>query len=140
MKILLADDGSEYTRRMIDYVQTNRGLFDTAHDYTVLNVQMPLPPHAASVVGGQVTQDYYREESGKIVEPVVAELQGQGLRATGASKHGHLGETIAEFAEQGGYDLIVMGSHGHGALGRLVMGSVANRVLANCTVPVLLVR
>ena len=140
MKILLAVDGSEYTRRMIDYVQTHRGLFDTAHEYTVFNVQMPLPPHAASVVGSQVTQDYYREESQKIVDPVVAELQGRGLPATGAFKHGHLGETIAEFAERGGYDLIVMGSHGHNALGRLVMGSVASRVLAHCKVPVLLVR
>jgi nucleotide-binding universal stress UspA family protein len=33
-----------------------------------------------------------------------------------------------------------MGSHGHGALTNLVMGSVATRVLAHCSVPVLLVR
>ena len=92
------------------------------------------------MVGSQITQDYYRDESRKIVDPVISELQGHGLRATGAWKHGPLGETIAEFAEQGRFDLIVMGSHGHGALGRLVMGSVANRVLAHCTVPVLLVR
>lgn len=140
MKILLAVDGSEYTRRMIDYVLGQRGLFDEAHDYTVLNVQLPLPHHAASMVGSQVTQDYYREESQKIVDPVVAELQGKGLRVTGALTHGPLGETIAQFAEKGGFDLIVMGSHGHGALGRLVVGSVANRVLAHCHVPVLLVR
>ena len=35
---------------------------------------------------------------------------------------------------------IVLGSHGHGALGNLVMGSVATRVVAQCGVPVLLVR
>ncbi|MDP4770616.1 MAG: universal stress protein, partial [Limnohabitans sp.] len=38
------------------------------------------------------------------------------------------------------FDLVVMGSHGHGTLGNLVMGSVATQVLANCKVPVLLVR
>lgn len=140
MKILLAADGSEYTRRMVDYVRGQRTLFDPSHEYTVFNAQLPLPNHAASVVGSQVTEDYYREEAQKVVDPVVAELQGQGLRASGAWKHGPLGETIAEFAEKGGYDLIVMGSHGHGALGRLVMGSVASRVLAHCRVPVLLVR
>ena len=37
-------------------------------------------------------------------------------------------------------DVIVMGSRGHGALGSLVMGSVATKVLASCGVPVLLVR
>jgi nucleotide-binding universal stress UspA family protein len=33
-----------------------------------------------------------------------------------------------------------MGTHGHGALGRLVMGSVSSQVLAGCTIPVLLIR
>ncbi len=33
-----------------------------------------------------------------------------------------------------------MGTHGHGALGRLVMGSVSTQVLANCSVPVMLIR
>jgi nucleotide-binding universal stress UspA family protein len=37
-------------------------------------------------------------------------------------------------------DLIIMGTHGHGALGKLVMGSVSTQVLANCDVPVMLIR
>jgi len=36
--------------------------------------------------------------------------------------------------------LVVMGSHGHGSFGNLIMGSVATQVLANCKVPLLLVR
>ena len=39
-----------------------------------------------------------------------------------------------------GFDLLVMGSHGHGNVGNLVMGSIATKVLAGCKVPVLLVR
>ncbi|MEG0946729.1 MAG: universal stress protein, partial [Comamonas sp.] len=38
------------------------------------------------------------------------------------------------------FDLIIMGTHGHGSLGKLVMGSVSTKVLANCSVPVMLVR
>ena len=140
MKILLAADGSEYTQRMIDYVTRQHQLFDPAHDYTVLTVQMALPNHAASVVGTQATHEYYEEESRKVLDPVVAQLRKGGLRADGVWKVGHLGETIAQFAEDNGYDLVIMGSHGHNALGRLVMGSVASRVLSNCKVPVLLVR
>lgn len=140
MKILLAADGSEYTGKMVNYVAAQRGLFDASHDYTVLTVQMPLPNHAASVVGSQATREYYEEEARKVLDPVVAKLQGQGLKVQGVWKAGPLGETIADYAEKNGYDLILMGSHGHGALGRLVMGSVANRVLAHCGVPVLLVR
>jgi nucleotide-binding universal stress UspA family protein len=36
--------------------------------------------------------------------------------------------------------MIVMGTHGHGLMGRLLMGSVAQRVVAQCDVPVLLVQ
>ena len=36
--------------------------------------------------------------------------------------------------------LIVMGTHGHGLLGRAVMGSVAQRVLTEAELPVLLVK
>ena len=50
------------------------------------------------------------------------------------------GTAIAKLAESGKFDLVVLGSHGHGALGNLVMGSVATQVLANCKVPALLVR
>ena len=44
------------------------------------------------------------------------------------------------FAEKGKFDLLVMGSHGHGTLTNLVLGSMATKVIAHCGVPVLLVR
>jgi nucleotide-binding universal stress UspA family protein len=47
---------------------------------------------------------------------------------------------IAKAANEAKVDLVVMGSHGHSALGSLVMGSVTSRVMANCTAPVLIVR
>ena len=49
-------------------------------------------------------------------------------------------EELPREAAAWGADLLVMGTHGHGALGRLVMGSVSTQVLANSHVPVLLVR
>ena len=51
-----------------------------------------------------------------------------------------IADTIAATASEGSFDLLMMGSHGHGTLGNLVMGSVATRVLAHCQTPVLLVR
>ena len=47
---------------------------------------------------------------------------------------------LAEGLAAGKFDLLIMGSHGHGALATLVMGSVTTHVLANSKVPVLLVR
>lgn len=140
MKILLAVDGSDYTRRMLDYVVGNSTLFDASHEYTVFNSQPQLPHRAASMVGSDVVRSYHEDEARLVLDPAVAALTAKGLKATGTWKAGPGGETIAQFAENGGYGLVIMGSHGHGALGRLVMGSVANRVLAHCDVPVLLIR
>ena len=53
---------------------------------------------------------------------------------------GDVAEEILKYAARKKVQLIVMGTHGHGALGKLVMGSVSTQVLANCQVPVLLVR
>jgi nucleotide-binding universal stress UspA family protein len=47
---------------------------------------------------------------------------------------------IVAAAGQHGCDLIVMGTHGHSALGTLFMGSVAMRVIADSPVPVLMVK
>lgn len=67
-------------------------------------------------------------------------LVRHGIDAKSTWKTGHAGESIAKLADSGKFDLVVMGSHGHGTLVNLVMGSVATQVLSHCQVPVLLVR
>ena len=140
MKILLAVDGSSYTKKMLAYLTTHDELFSTNNDYTVLTVQPALPPRARAAVGKDVVDNYYSEESEKVIAPVSKFLTRHGIDAKSAWKVGPAGETIAKLADAGQFDMVIMGSHGHGTLGNLVMGSVATQVLANCEVPVLLVR
>ncbi len=140
MKILLAIDGSEYTKKMLAYLATHEELFSVNNSYTLLTVSPQLPPRARAAVGKDMVDAYHREESEKILSPVTKFLQRHGIDAKTMSKVGHAGETISKAADSGKFDLVVMGSHGHGTLGNLVMGSVATQVLANCKVPALLVR
>ncbi|MDE2616052.1 MAG: universal stress protein [Burkholderiales bacterium] len=140
MKILLAVDGSEYTKKMLAYLTTHDSLFSADHSYTIFTAQPQLPPRARAAVGKEIVDKYHTEEAEKIVAPVSKFLARHGIEAKSQWKIGPAGETIAKVAESGKFDLVVMGSHGHGALGNLVMGSVATQVLAHCGVPVLLVR
>lgn len=140
MKILLAVDGSAYTKKMLAYLTTNMDMFSGEHDFTALTVQGILPPRARAAVGKDVVDAYYAEEAAKVLDPVIKFLSRHELKVKSLSKVGNAGEVIAKTAASGKFDLVIMGSRGHGALGSLVMGSVATKVLANCDVPVLLVR
>lgn len=140
MKILLAVDGSDYTRKMLDYVSSHQQLFDSSHEFVLLHAPAPVPPHAKAAVGSATVDEYYRDEAQKVLEPAAAALQARGITARREWRAGHAGETIGRFADEGGFDMLIMGSHGHGALARLVMGSVTTEVLAQCGTPALLIR
>jgi nucleotide-binding universal stress UspA family protein len=140
MKILLAVDGSSFTKKMLAYLATHDNLFTKDNDYTVFTVQPILPPRARAAVGKEIVDNYYREEAEKVLAPVTKFLLRHSIDAKSNWKTGHAGETIAKFADSGAFDLLVMGSHGHGTLVNLVMGSVATQVLAHSKIPVLMVR
>jgi nucleotide-binding universal stress UspA family protein len=140
MKILLAVDGSTFSKKMLAYLATHDTLFTQDHEYTVFNAQSALPPRARAALGKDTVEKYYAEEGEKVLNPITKFLKRHGIEAKTSFKVGHAGELISKTAEQGKFDLLVMGSHGNGALLTLVMGSVATQVLAHCKVPVLLVR
>ncbi len=140
MKILLAVDGSLFTQKMLAYLTTHPELFGPHNQFMVFTAVAALPPRARAAVGHDVANGYYEEEAAKVDGPVLAYLASHGIRPEVKHQVGPAGELIAKAATDGSFDLVLMGSHGHGALGNLVLGSVATQVLAHCKVPVLLVR
>ncbi len=140
MKILVAADGSTFTKRMLAYLAAHDEWLGSHHDYTVLSVVAAVPPRAAAVLDREVLLAYYRDEAEKVFKPIRTFFGKQQLKTEFVGKSGAAADTIAAFAEKGRFDLLVMGSHGQGALGNLVLGSVATKVLAKCSTPVLLVR
>jgi nucleotide-binding universal stress UspA family protein len=140
MKILIAADGSEYTRQMLAYLAAHSDFLGNSHDYTVLTVSPPVPPRATAMLDKEMLENYYRDESDEVFKPIKAFFDQKGMKAQFRTEVGHAAETIARIAEDEKFDLLVMGSHGHSPLGSLVMGSVTNRVLAHCKTPVLLIR
>lgn len=140
MKILLAVDGSTYTKKMLAYLATHNEIFSASNEFVLLNIQAAIPTRARNLVGKETVEKYYAEEAAKVLAPVVKFLLRHGINAASKWKAGHAGEQISKAAAAGEFDLLMMGSHGHGTAANMIMGSVATQVLANCNVPVLLVR
>ncbi len=140
MKILAAVDGSAYTKRMLAYLAAHDEWLGDHHAYTLLTVVPALPLRAAAAIDKATLQAWHDESAEKVFKPLRTFFKKQGLNATFVARVGSPAEVIASTAAQGGHDLLLLGSHGHGALVNLVTGSVATRVLALCKTPVLLIR
>ena len=138
MKILLAVDGSPYTKRMLGYVAANEDVLGGHQEYTVLTVVPAVPPGIRSFV--DTLDSYYGDEAREVLEPVKRFMSQKGWKTETEYKVGHAGDAIAERASSGDFDLLVMGSQGHSALATAVLGSVAARVVAQCKTPVLIIR
>lgn len=141
MKILVAVDGSSYTKRMLGYLAAHDEWLGGAHQYTVLHSVPSVPPRAAAVIDKMTLKAYYDEEGEKVLKPIRTFFgKKRDLKVDFSVKSGPAADNIVAAATKGGFDMVIMGSHGHSTLGNLVMGSVATKVLAQCKTPVLLVR
>jgi nucleotide-binding universal stress UspA family protein len=139
MNVLLAVDGSDYTRRAVDYVLRHDWLARNGR-LSVFTVALPVPHRAAAMAGPALTHAYYQDDAEVLLRPAREALAGLGPQVSYGWTIGHPADAIVRKAAEEDADLIVMGSHGHGALASVVLGSVATRVLATCKVPVLLIR
>ena len=140
MKILLAVDGSTYTRRALAYIAAHDEWLGKGHEYHVLHAVPAVPQRAASLVAPDVVRGVHEDDAETVLRPIRAFFAQQKIDATFRWEVGHAARIVAKEAERGRYDLVIMGSHGHGELVNVVLGSTATQVLARCKTPVLLLR
>ena len=132
-KILLAVDESEHARKAVPAaIELARAGGGTVH---VLHVR-ELVYARATVVGDTPA------EAERLVAEVVEELKGAGVAAEGVVRTATFGpaRAILEHARDLDASMIVLGSRGLGALGGLLLGSVAHKIIQLATCPILVVR
>ncbi|GAB3668957.1 universal stress protein [Halopiger thermotolerans] len=136
--ILVPTDGSPEVERALEYA------FDLAraHDATIRAVYVV----NAAGYGGlpmetawEGISDALREEGRSAVERV-EELAPEDIDVETKVLEGSPSRVIVQEACSGECDLVVMGTHGRGGIDRLLLGSVTERVVRRCEVPVLTVQ
>lgn len=84
--------------------------------------------------------DQVRERRQAAAQELVQRGRREGVPVTFLVWEGEPGESILEAANAERADMIILGSHGRGPLGRLLLGSVSQHVVRLAAVPVVVVR
>jgi nucleotide-binding universal stress UspA family protein len=141
LTLLIPVDGSDYSRRAVEYAIRRAAATRDSTRLHLLNVQAPIVTvNVKLFVSQESLETYYREEGTKALADTLARAQEAGLET-----HPHIGvgdaaRVILDYAAEKAVDEIVMGSHGRGALSGAVLGSVAQKVVHLSSVPVVLVK
>jgi nucleotide-binding universal stress UspA family protein len=150
LRVGIALDGGKYGLAAVKFVVKHRELFGTAPVVNLihvvpdlLNLVMPGLLGNTPVPGldaGQVEVMQLAGFEQAVAAPKkllkAAGIQVNEVRLTGNNP----GDEIAVHVKKNKLDLLVMGSHGRGALRAITMGSVSTRVAATSRVPLLLIR
>jgi nucleotide-binding universal stress UspA family protein len=140
MKLLLAADGSKFTKKALAFLVTHEAFAGPDGELVVLHVQPPVPPRVTTLAGATLVAAYHREEAEKVLEPVRRFLARHEIAFNCSWVVGSPVAEILKAVKKQKCQMIVMGTHGHGLLGRALMGSVAQRVVTDSEVPVLLIK
>lgn len=141
MKVLFPVDGSDFALAALARFTSMVPLFREIAELVLINVQQPLPhPRALAWVGKEVVAEYYGIQSDEELAGAREWIEQSGSAFRVEKRVGDPAQEIVAFAESERCEMIAMGTSGRTALKNLVMGSVATKVLAASTVPVLFLK
>ncbi|KAB1187831.1 MULTISPECIES: universal stress protein [Haloferax] len=138
-RIIVPTDGSAGSGRVATHAAKLAAVHDAElHGVYVINAgSFAGLPMESSWEG---LDDLLRSDAEAALELVERAAEREGVQVETHVLEGTPSREIVEFAERGGCDLIVMGTHGRGGIDRLLLGSVAEKVVRASSVPVLTVR
>ena len=136
--VLMATDFSEASEHALELAKTFAQTFDAKL-------------HLLHVIPDPYAQPWSVEASGSAIPDLLAqwereagarleELKPTGVEANAVVRVGNPFHEIVEYAKDAGVDLVVIGTHGRGAIGHMLLGSVAEKVVRKAPCPVLTTR
>ncbi|MBI9075174.1 MAG: universal stress protein [Desulfatibacillum sp.] len=151
-KILFATDLSENANKAFRHAASLAGVYGA--EITILHVIETMPPNAELLLAATLGYKDVQELKEKSQDELIHRIRGwiEGFCAQAADRlpacpfamdkiivePGKAANRILHHADTGGYDLLVMGSRGHGAFREAVLGGVTHKVVSDCRIPVFL--
>ena len=138
--LAIVDDEIAITTLLGSYLAAHDELLGPRNEFTVLTVVPAVPPQVTHFISKDTLSTYYADQAASVLRPITSFATQQGWKVSTRHEVGHAAEVISKAATAEGFDMVILGSHGHSSLGSLFMGSVASGVLARCKTPTLVIR
>ncbi len=141
-KILVATDGSEKSKHAMEEAAALAKAFDA--EITVVSVSQDTQFYIGDQTFGSGHMFVLQEDIEKAVKQILKRASEffaeKGLEVKTVLGKGYPADVICETADEGDFDLIVMGSRGLGSIKGFILGSVSSRVAHHCKKNVLIVK
>jgi nucleotide-binding universal stress UspA family protein len=132
-KILVPLDGSKHSQRALELAIA----ISSDKNTTITGLHVIRFP----IISKSKIKDQYRKIAVKIIGHATKMAKKDGVSFNGKiGSNGYVGKQIVRAAQDGKFDVIVMGSRGPNPIAEMFLGSVANYVLNKSKIPVLIVK
>ena len=144
-KILVPIDFSEHSKRTVSYAiktaSKHKATIYLLHVFQVPDyVVTPYARRRQNCVDAHLQVDMAEREARETLHEFAEELSKKGIKVQAYLRVGYPFDEIVLMANHFNVDLIIIGSHGRGAISRLLLGSTAERVVEHALCPVLVVK
>jgi nucleotide-binding universal stress UspA family protein len=146
-KILVCLDGSRLAEQILPYVSEQAKRFNSKivflQAYMVPNREFAAVTPGGPVASPQLLQqedERLKNEAASYLETVAEPLRENGLDVACVVLNGVAGDVILGYTQNEPVDLIALSTHGRSGLGRIVFGSVADQVLRESGLPILVIK
>lgn len=141
-RVLIAVDGSPHSAKVAKAAIQHAAACEQPPELHLVYVHLPIPTLGGVIkpVGHEALQRYYREEGEDALRGAKRLFDRAGLACATHILVGPVAQSLAREAKKLKCDMIVMGTHGMGAVSGMVLGSVAAKTVHLARCPVMLVR
>ena len=141
-RFLIAVDGSSHSAKVAKAAAKQAAACKQAPELHLIYVHLPVPTLGGLIkpIGHEALQRYYREEGEDALSRAKKVIERAGLKCTQHIVVGPVAESLAREAKKLKCNLVVMGTHGMGAVSGMLLGSVAAKTVHLAPCPVVLIR
>jgi nucleotide-binding universal stress UspA family protein len=139
-KILVPLDGSELSESVLNHVVTIATSCQVP-EVVLARVREPLDKSVKKTLDAKIfsqLDEAYYDEAANYLEEIATTLKRKGIAVKVEVLSGKPAEEILKYSQRSGVDLIIMSTHGRSGVSRWVFGSVADKVIRQTEIPVLI--